>query len=100
MATPSRNLMPIQKFAFDRTKAQQSAKHPSVIAKLASVAKAGKPQKARPMPAAPLRTAPGLKPTPRTSTRMGDKLRAAMKAAKVATPDDIQKRCAVLVAIR
>ncbi len=100
MPNPSRNMMPIQKFAFDRTKAQQSAKHQSVIAKLASVAKAGKPMKAKPVPAAPLRTAPAPKPKPRTSTRMGDKFKDAIRAAKVATPDDIQKRGAVLVAIR
>lgn len=100
MPNPSRNIMPIQKFAFDRTKAQQSAKHQSVISKLASAAKVGKPMKAKPVPAAPLRTAPVQKPKPRTSTRMGDKLKAAMKAAKVATHDDIQKRGAVLVAVR
>jgi hypothetical protein len=94
MPNPSRNMMPIQKFAFDRTKAQQSATQSAIIAKT------GKPMKAKPVPALPLRTAPVQKPKPRTSARMGDKLRAALKATKVATPDDIQKRCAVLVAIR
>jgi hypothetical protein len=94
MSNPSRNMMPIQKFAFDRTKAQQSATHSAIIAK------AAKPMKAKPVPAAPLRTAPVQKPKPRTSTRMGDKLKANLKAAKLATPDDIQKRGTVFVAIR
>ena len=94
MPNPSRNMMPIQKFAFDRAKAQQSATQSAIITK------AGKPMKAKPVPAAPLRTAPMQKPKPRTSTHMGDKLMAAMKAAKVAAPDDIQKRGGVLVAIR
>ncbi len=94
MPNPSRNMMPIQKFAFERTKAQQSVAHSAIIAK------AGTPMKAKPVPVAPLRTAPVQKPKPRTSTRMGDKLMAAMKAAKVAAPDDIQKRGALLVAIR
>lgn len=94
MPTPSRNMMPIQKFAFDRTKAQQSATQSAIIAK------ASKPIKAKPMPVAPLRTAPAPKPKPRMSTRLGDRLRANLNAAKLAAPDDIQKRGTVLVAIR
>lgn len=95
MPTPSRNMMPIQKFAFDRTKAQQSATRSAIIAK------AGKPQKARPVPVVPLRTAPAPRPKPRTSTRIGDRLKANLNAAKLAAPDDIQKlRCAVRAAVK
>ena len=89
MATPSRNLMPIQQFAFERTKAQQSAKRTAGIAKLASVAK--EPQKAKPAPTAPIRTAPAPKPKPRTSTRQGDRLKSRL-ASKFESGNAIQKR--------
>ena len=86
-------MMPIQKFAFDRTKAQQSATQSAIIAK------AGKHIKAKPAPAAPLRTAPVPKPKPRTSTRMGDQLKTALAAAKAAQADDIRKRAHVQFAL-
>jgi hypothetical protein len=81
MPNPSRNIMLIRKFSSDRTKAQQAARN----------------KQAAPPPRT---TPPSQKSSVRVSTHMGDKLKAAIQAKKVAAVDDIQKRGGVIVAIR
>ena len=94
MHTPNK-MMPIQKFAAARTKAQLSAKHSQKIAKLAGETK---PQ--RPTPAKPSKPTVAPAPTPKRSTGLGDKLKARMGASKAAGAADIRKSANVRIAVK